>query len=149
MFNDLREFISKAEEVGEIKRVDGADWNLEIGLITEIETSLPRIRLLLFDHIKGYEPGYRVAVNIFSSPRRVAMTFGLPEDLTGMDLVHAMKRRLDEGVTPIPPVEVKTSPVMENVFTGNDVDIMKFPSPRWRRGVRWPLYWDPGGDHHP
>jgi UbiD family decarboxylase len=37
-------------------------------------------------------------------------------------------------VTPLPPVEVKTGPVLENVFTGDDVDIMKFPSPRWRQG---------------
>ncbi|MFH0914385.1 MAG: UbiD family decarboxylase [Chloroflexota bacterium] len=134
MFNDLRQFIAKAEEAGEVKHIEGADWNLEIGLITEVEASQPSPRLLLFDRIKDYPPGYRVASNLFSTPRRVALAFGLPEDLAGMDLVRAMKARLDKGVRPIPPVVVKTGPVMENVFTGDQVDILKFPTPWWRKG---------------
>jgi UbiD family decarboxylase len=134
MFDDFREFMAKAEEAGEVRRVDGADWNLEIGLITEVEAGLPSPRLLLFDNIKGYPPGYRVATNIFTTDQRVAMAFGLPEELTGTRLVRAIKERLGKGVPQIPPVEVKTGPVMENVFTGNEVDIMKFPSPLWRQG---------------
>ena len=35
MFKDLRDFIAKAEKVGEVRRVDGADWNLEIGLMAQ------------------------------------------------------------------------------------------------------------------
>jgi UbiD family decarboxylase len=134
MFNDLREFIAKSEAAGEVKRVDGADWKYEIGLITEIEARLPSPRLLLFDNIKGYPPGYRVASNIFATDLRVAMAFGLHEELTGMAMVRAIKERLDKGVPKIPPVEVKTGPVMENVITGDDVDIMKFPTPWWRPG---------------
>jgi len=134
MFNDIREFIAKSEEVGEVKRVDGADWKFEIGLITEVEAGLPSPRLLLFDNIKGYLSGYRVASNIFTSDRRVAMAFGLSEKLTGMGLVRAIKERLGKGVDGIPPVEVKAGPVMENVSSGSDVDIMKFPTPWWRPG---------------
>lgn len=134
MFNDLREFIAKSEKSGEVKRVDGADWKYEIGQITEVETQLPNPRLMLFDNIKGYPKGYRVATNIFSTDHRVAMAFGLPEDLSGMGLVRAIKGRLDKKVTQIPPVMVETGPVMENVFTGDDVDIMKFPTPWWRPG---------------
>lgn len=39
MFNDLREFIGKSEEVGEVKRVNGVDWKHEVGLITELNRS--------------------------------------------------------------------------------------------------------------
>jgi len=131
MFNDLREFIARVNQVGELQQVDGADWDLEIGRISEIETESASPRLLLFDNIKGHEPGYRVASILFGTPRRIALLFGLPEDLTGINLVRAMKERLEQGITPIPPVEVKTGPVMENVFTGDDVDIMKFPTPKW------------------
>ncbi len=129
MFNDLREFIARVDQVGELRQVDGADWDLEIGRISEIETESASPRLLLFDNIKGHEPGYRVASILFGTPRRIALLFGLPEDLTGINLVRAMKERLEQGITPIPPV--KTGSVMENVFTGDDVDIMKFPTPKW------------------
>ena len=31
----------------------------------------------------------------------------------------------------VPPVTVKTGPVMENVRTGGDIDILDIPAPRW------------------
>jgi len=133
MFDDLREFISKVEEAGEVKRVDCADWDLEIGMITEIESQCPRPSLLLFDNIKDYPAGFRVAANLFNTPYRTALLFSLPSGLAGMDLVRAMKQRLDKGIIPIPPVEVDSAPVKENVFTGDDVDIMKFPTPKWHK----------------
>ena len=32
---DLRELIQRFDEMGELARVDGADWNLEIGALSE------------------------------------------------------------------------------------------------------------------
>ena len=61
MINDLREFIERVEEVGESKVIDGVDWDLEIGAITEWAASVPGSPLLLFDNIKGYPGGYRVS----------------------------------------------------------------------------------------
>jgi 3-polyprenyl-4-hydroxybenzoate decarboxylase len=48
--NDLRLFMGELEELGELRRVNGADWNLEIGALTEIgaEQNGPA---LLFDDI--------------------------------------------------------------------------------------------------
>ena len=54
MFDDLREFINKAEEMGEVKLVEGADWELEIGVLTELMSAEPNPSLLLFDRIKDY-----------------------------------------------------------------------------------------------
>ena len=34
--NDLRVFMEQLGEIGEIKAIEGADWNLEIGALTEI-----------------------------------------------------------------------------------------------------------------
>ena len=47
-FPDLRTFIDGAARIGELKQIDGADWNLEIGCLTELmaEQEGP---LLLFD----------------------------------------------------------------------------------------------------
>jgi 4-hydroxy-3-polyprenylbenzoate decarboxylase len=32
---------------------------------------------------------------------------------------------------PVPPAEVPTGPVMENVLTGESIDLLKFPAPKW------------------
>ena len=54
---DLRSFIDRLESMGEIKTIEGADWNLEIGGLTEL-LSEKRGPALLFDRIKDYPPGY-------------------------------------------------------------------------------------------
>ncbi|MDE0058731.1 MAG: UbiD family decarboxylase, partial [Defluviicoccus sp.] len=33
---DLREWIGRAEDLGELLRVDGVDWNLEMGSVAEM-----------------------------------------------------------------------------------------------------------------
>jgi 3-polyprenyl-4-hydroxybenzoate decarboxylase len=48
-YKDLREFIAAADQLGELRRVDGADWDLEIGAITEVvaRAAKPKGRPLL------------------------------------------------------------------------------------------------------
>jgi len=36
VYKDLREYIDAVDRLGELRRVDGADWDLEIGAITEV-----------------------------------------------------------------------------------------------------------------
>ena len=86
MSADLREFIRKAQEWGECRVVEGADWNLEIGRIAELSLSVPEAPLLLFDKIRGYPQGYRIAVNPLNSPRRLTHALGLPSGLEGLSL---------------------------------------------------------------
>jgi hypothetical protein len=58
-FDDVRGFLEVVEAAGELRRLDGADWDLEIGALTELVNE-QRGPALLFDHIKGYPAGYRV-----------------------------------------------------------------------------------------
>lgn len=131
LFNDLREFIKEVEHIGEYKVVKGADWNLEIGAISELEAKSKTSSLLMFDEIKSYPAGYRVAVNLFTTPRRIALGLNLPLDARKMELVRAFKEREKNGVKLIPPKEVKNAPLWENVHTGNDIDLFEFPTPKW------------------
>ncbi|MFC1963961.1 UbiD family decarboxylase [Chloroflexota bacterium] len=131
VFNDLREFIKKAEEIGECQTVEGADCESDIGILTELLQEKPDPKLLLFDKIKDYPPGYRVASNLFSTDRRTALGLDLPEGLQGAELIKAFRDRIREGIRPVPPEEVKTGPVKENVITGDDVDLFKLPVPKW------------------
>ncbi|MFC1869720.1 UbiD family decarboxylase [Chloroflexota bacterium] len=128
---DLREFIEKVKEIGELKVITGADWDLEIGAITELEASKTGSRLLLFDEIKGYQAGYRVVSNLFTSPKRMALALGLPLAARGTELVEVIRDREKEGVKLIPPVEVKNGPVRENILIGDEVDVFRFPAPKW------------------
>lgn len=130
MFNDLREYIKKVEEIGELKVIEGADWNLEIGAITEWMAK-PDTPLLLFDKIKGYPPGYRIVSNLAASHRRVALLLGLPEGEKPIGLVKAWREKTKGGFKPVPPVKVNAAPFKENVHTGNNVDLLEFPTPTW------------------
>jgi UbiD family decarboxylase len=91
----------------------------------------PNPPVLLFDKIKDYKPGYRVLIPLGGSPKRSNMMSGLPMELSGAQQLKAMKEKLDRPFIPIPPVEVKDGPVLQNVFLGDDVDIFKFPAPKW------------------
>jgi len=130
MGEDLREFIKEAEDWGECRMIEGANWDLEIGRIAELSLSVPEPPLLLFDDIKGYPRGYRIAVNPLNSSRRLARALGLPAELTGIDRVKAWRDRIS-GFKSVPPVEVKTGPVKENIVVGEEIDLFKFPAPKW------------------
>jgi len=131
MFRDLREFIGAVDEVDRTRLVEGADWDLEIGALTELLCPSADSALLVFDKIKGYPPGYRVACNTLSTPRRFAMAVGLPLKATGLNLVNAWRAKVMDGFKPLPPVQVEAGPITENVHTGEDVDLFEFPVPRW------------------
>lgn len=131
MQSDLRDWIQKVEELGELRHVHGAHWNLEVGALMELARQETRTRpALLFDQIVDYPEGYRILTGIGNSRRRVALTLGLPPDLAERDLVLEL-RRLLQRVQPIPPRLVDSGPVMENVMTGDDVNLWQFPVPKW------------------
>ncbi|MFH0914763.1 MAG: UbiD family decarboxylase [Chloroflexota bacterium] len=130
LFQDLREYIHKVEEIGEYRLIEGANVEEEIGAITHLVSEMPNSPLLMFDKIKGYPPGFRVASNLFTTHRRTALALGFPLETKGIDLVRAFRDK-NEKLSLIPPVEVKSGPVMENVLTGDKVDLLKLPSPKW------------------
>ncbi len=127
---DLREFIEKSDKLGECKVIEGADWNLEIGAITEWQAK-PNTPLLVFDKIKGYEPGYRVVTNLASTLKRLALLLGLSGVEEPLDLVKGLRTKTQGGFKPVYPVEVKTGPVTENVHRGKEINLLEFPAPKW------------------
>lgn len=139
MFNDLREYIRQVKELGECRIIEGADWNVEIGKICELSISVADPPLLLFDRIKGYPAGYRIATNWLNSYRRISLALGLPDNLNGLALVQAWRDKIRDGMKLIPPVEVNTGPVKENIHLGKEVDLWEFPTPQWheRDGGRY------------
>ena len=128
-FNDLRSWLDEVEKMGELKRVEGAHWDKEIGAVSEVLAERDA-SALLFDRIPDYPEGYRVVSNAFLSHNRTASVLGIPGSSSGVEMVNAFRKRLKK-VQPVPPVEVATGPVRENILTGNDIDLYKLPTPVW------------------
>ncbi len=126
---DLRPYLAKLESEKELQHIDGADWDLEIGTITELFDEKMG-RALLFDRIKDYPAGYRVLSNMMGTPRRVAITMGFPDGISNIELVRGIKDKFS-CLKPIPPVMVSQGPALENVMEGDAVDLLKFPAPKW------------------
>ena len=130
-YEDLRDLIDSFERMGELARVAGADWNLEVGAVSEtVAARAPgRAPALLFDGIPGYPEGFRILSGAANALRRLAVVLGLPEPRRELDLVESYRARMREGFQPIPPREVASGPVLENVQRGDAVDLFKFPVP--------------------
>src|SRR4030095_2585819 len=73
--------------------------------------------------------GYRTFYGHFSTIRRIALTLGLPLQYERRsDLVKAYYERM-QTMTMVKTRVVSDGPVLENVLTGDDVDVLKFPVP--------------------
>jgi UbiD family decarboxylase len=111
---------------------------LEIGAITEIMAESPDSPALLFDNIEGYPTGYRVLSNFLSTPRKAVLALDSPLDTRPVELTRRWKERI-KTIRPIPSREISWRPIMENQFEGQDVDCLRFPTPKWheRDGGRY------------
>ncbi|MBF6568814.1 MAG: UbiD family decarboxylase [Candidatus Binataceae bacterium] len=131
-FHDLRDYIERlVGELGEgeVRIVEGANWDLEIGCLTELmaEREGPA---LLFDNIVGYPKGFRVMSNFMGTAARCAMALGISPNLSKVEIIRAWKDK-SKQLTMIPPIEVASGPILENVLEGSAVDLTKFPAPKW------------------
>ena len=129
---DLRDWLEKAEQLGELKVVRGATWDLEMGGLAEIVAREAKgtAPALLFDDVPGFPRGHRALFGQLDSVRRLALTLGL-------DLQTAEKRACARacrdklsGMKLIPPRKVERGKVQENLAQGDDIDLFKFPVPR-------------------
>jgi UbiD family decarboxylase len=86
--------------------------------------------LLIFDAIPGYPEGFRIVTNFLGTPRLCALALGLPTDLSKLEILKAWKEK-NRGLKAISPEEVSSGPVEENVQEGREVDLERFPAPKW------------------
>jgi UbiD family decarboxylase len=130
-WRDLRDWLSIVDELGELRHVEGASWQEDVGAVTELLDHSPESPAALFDAIPGYPRGYRVLTNASGNRRRMAVTLGLdPTTVTHQSLM-AWWRKTMRDFQPLPPVELPDGPIFEEVQRGDEVDLYKFPTPRW------------------
>lgn len=132
--DDLRAWLNKVDGLGELKRIEGADWDLEIGTLGALNVKKNRPFALLYDKIKDYPPGYRVLNCSLSTPQRVALTLNLPTNNTDLDLLVLLRDKIKEWVASadkFPPQKVASGAILENIHSGDDVNVLEFPAPKW------------------
>jgi UbiD family decarboxylase len=127
---DLRDWIERVSSVGELLRISGVDWNLEMGAVAEMiyHARPENPPAILFENIPGYSADFRVLSGMTNSPLRLALTLGLPRPKHPLDVVRAYRDRMKQFQL-IPNVVVNTGPVLENVDRDAAVDLFKFPVP--------------------
>jgi UbiD family decarboxylase len=131
---DLRDWLGVVDELGELQTFEGADWNLEIGGISELNYRRTPPAALLFDSVPGYPAGYRVLTGSLASARRIGLTLRLGTDYTDRRLVEELRGKPLEWEQAAPgfaPVEVDTAPFFENAMEAPDIDLLRFPAPLW------------------
>jgi 4-hydroxy-3-polyprenylbenzoate decarboxylase len=132
-FNDLREWLKLAEEMGEVKSIEGADPHLEIGTMVQINGQ-NQGPALLFDKVKGYREGFRILTNSMANIKTVNLTFGIPTSWTIREAVENLKVKAGEWADQaknFPYEIVPSGPITENVEKGEEVNLDKFPVPLW------------------
>ena len=87
-FQDLREYLSAVEAMEQLKVVDGADGELEIGALTGLIGARKDCPVLLFDGIKGYARGWRLATNMLNNAARQKLIHGCPPEISESEAVR-------------------------------------------------------------
>jgi 4-hydroxy-3-polyprenylbenzoate decarboxylase len=131
-YEDLREWIEILDREGEFARVKTeVDWDLELGGIARenMDRGGPA---LLFDNIKDYQdtPCKQVFTCSLSTFSRVALMLGLPKDTPYRDLIQIWRERIRN---PMKPLVVDSGPCKQNILKGDEIDLLKFPTPHWQK----------------
>ena len=129
-YDDLRGWLARAERLGEVRTVRGASQEEDIGLAAEAVLREENGPCVVFDEIPGCAKGFRLLMNVFAGKRR-NMTFGFPEHLSKWELSDAYREAYLKEQRIIAHEIVDDGPVFENIMMGDEVDVLKFPAPKW------------------
>tara|TARA_B100000315_G_scaffold236130_1_gene251628 strand:+ start:3259 stop:4770 length:1512 start_codon:yes stop_codon:yes gene_type:complete len=132
--SDLDAWIEKVEKLGQLKRITAeVDPDLETSTLTYMVGREEGSPALLFENIKGH-PGHKAVYNMIGcNLDRFCIAIGEEPVDHPLEAAQILK---DKMHLTEPPVEIDgaNALVNQNIETGDDIDITKFPAPRM-----WPL----------
>ena len=129
-YRGLRDWISKLEEIGQLKRITAeVDWNLELSAIAR-EILSCRGPALLFENIKEYKNTFcrKFFTGGLGSLERVALALGLPKESPPQAIVRFLKENYWK---PLSPVKLDWGPVKQNRLKGDEIDLTQLPVPKY------------------
>jgi 4-hydroxy-3-polyprenylbenzoate decarboxylase len=126
IMKDVRDYIDKCDQEGELHRIKAeVDWDLELSHIAKLNEER-KGPALLFENVKGYSSP--VLTSTCTTTERLAIIMGMPKETS---LVEIMREWVKKSEEKIPPKLLKTGPCKENIMKGKDVDLFKFPAPKF------------------
>jgi len=135
---DLREWLSRVEEIGELTRVSQpVDRDEEMSAISYLFAKQQPSPAVLFERPRGFDKSpieAKLLWNILGpSVKRVALTLEEPAGTPTVELIRRVKDKLKRR---LPPLEVSAdqAPIYQNTITGKNIDLSLLPIPR-----HWPL----------
>src|SRR3990172_9113168 len=124
-YRDVREFIKRLEDEGELVRVKAeVDWDQELSAVF-VRASKEKNRAILFEKVKGSE--FPVLIGQLTSSKRVELAL----ERNSKELDDEIENLLNIPRNDFPPVVVEKGRCQEVVLTGNDVDLLKLPVPKF------------------
>jgi len=80
-YDGLRDWLAQVDAMGELRTLEGVDWNLEMGAVVDVlyREHPPYPPALVFDKIRDHAAGFRALFGHFASPKRIALTLGITE----------------------------------------------------------------------
>jgi UbiD family decarboxylase len=135
---DLREWLERVEELGELIRVtQPVSCEEEMSAVAYLVAKQQPSPAILFDKAKGYEKspiGARLLWNILGpSLKRIAVTLEESPEISAVELIRRVKEKLGQRT---PPREVPQGQAgfYQNSLTGSSIDLTQLPIPK-----HWPL----------
>ncbi len=129
-YQDLREFLDKLQSRGKLHRITRAvdkDW--EIAAVSRVafeKIPEPERPALFFERVSGFE--IPVVTGAIGSSRSI---YCLALDC---DLSVVQAKWAEAQLRPVPPALVSGGPVQENILTGDEASLARFPIPTWTVG---------------
>jgi UbiD family decarboxylase len=125
-YRDVREFIARLEQEGEIAHIKAeVDVNYELGAVCYKAFSIPdpeKRKALIFERPKGHN--MPIAVNLLGTRKRMCLALDTTPEQFHRDWIERSRNS-------IKPALVESGLCQEQVYTGNEVDLTRFPIPIW------------------
>jgi len=135
---DLREFLARIEEIGELVRIDApVERDEEMSAVAYLLAKQKPSPAALFNNVVGFEKSPIGARHLWGpygpSVRRIAVSLEEDPDTPTVELIRRTKDKLKKR-TPPREVEAGKAPIYENSLFGDDVDLDLLPIPKhWPR----------------
>lgn len=122
----MRDFIEIGLEEGVVKKITAeVDWNLELSHIAKLNEE-KQGPALVFENVKGYSSP--VITSVCTTTERLALIMGMDKKSSLTEIMAHWVKVADKKIE---PKWVDSGPCKENILTGSDIDLYKFPTPQW------------------
>jgi 4-hydroxy-3-polyprenylbenzoate decarboxylase len=133
-WRDLREWLALVDKSGMLQRIaEPVDPDEELAAIAYLATRREDAPALKFETIDGDGSGASVLINMLgASKERYALAVGLDPTLSTAEMIAATRAIMQRRIKPV-RVPKRSAPVNEVVLRDNEIDLTRFPAPKF-----WP-----------